>query len=245
MVQDLLPLLPQEPGRAALGVAIAGTILGAALWLTGARFSRALITLGCVAAGGVIGRKLPEWTTWTVSTMASSVGGAIVLGLAGYLLHRLWVGILLGAVLAGWAALGTWIVCHDPLIPWSWPAVDATTTIQSFAITCWQTLPDNIHRYLPLAAGVAFVSGLASTLLWPKVGQVLLYSVTGTSLLIGMGLAAIEYGRPEWMSIVPARTLSQGVVLAATVLFGAVVQWQLAFPRPSPGGARGGDDAEG
>lgn len=245
MVQDLLPLLPQEPGRAALAVSIAGTLIGAVLWLAGARFSRALITLLCVSAGGVIGRRLPEWTAWNVSTMASSVGGAIVLGLAGYLLHRLWVGILLGAVLAGWAALGTWLVCHDPLVPWAWPAVDATTTIQSFATSCWQALPDNIHRYMPLAAGVAFISGLASTLLWPKVGQVLLYSVTGTSLLIGMGLAAIEYGRPQWIGIVPVRTVSQVVVLVATVLFGAVVQWQLAARQPPAGGAQAARDPEG
>lgn len=238
MVQELLPLLPQEPGRIALMVAIVGTLIGLGLWLAGARFSRPLLTLLAVSVGGVMGQRIPGITGWTVNSAAAAVGGAFILGLSAYLIHRLWVAILLGVVLAAWAALGTWVICNDGA-QWAWPAVDAETTWRTFAEAAWTSLPDAVRKYLPYATGLALVSGFASTLLWPRIGQVLLYSTSGVSLLIGMGIAAIEFARPQWIWIIPAQTHAQLMLLFGMVAFGAVVQWQLKPPLPkdSSGGA--------
>jgi hypothetical protein len=92
----------------------------------------------------------------------------------------------------------------------------------------WRDLPERVRSILPAACATGMVSGLSLTLLWPRVGQVLLYSAGGATLLVGMGVAAIDYGRPEWISIFPAQTWAQVLTLAAVVAFGAVVQWQMA-----------------
>ena len=208
------------------------------LWLAGARFSRPLLTLLAVAIGGVVGQRLPAMMDWAVNSAATAIGTALVLGLSAYLVHRLWVAIWLGTVLAIWASLGTWYLCRNGAA-WTWPAVDANTTLQAFLAATWDSLPEAVRKYLPATAGVAMVSGFASTLLWPRFGQVLLYSTAGVTLLIGMGVAAIEFGRPEWIWIVPAQTHAQLMLLFGMVAFGAVVQWQRS-PTPPAGGSGGG-----
>ena len=227
MVQQLLPFLPQEVGQAALIAAMFGTLVGAGLWLLGARFSRPLITLLAVSLGATIGRSVPAWTGWNVSTMATSVGGAVALGLSAFVMHRVWVGVGLGTLLAVWAALVTWITCRGGA-EWAWPAVDATTTLASFGQGLWDGLPDKVRELLPYACGGSALSGFLAALLWPRLAVVLLYSALGASLLVGMGLTAIENGRPEWITIVPAETWAQVLSLAGLVAFGAIVQWQLA-----------------
>jgi len=239
MVEQLLPLLPKEIGQAALYAAMFGTLVGAGLWLVGARFSRPLITLVAVSAGAVIGRMVPAWMGWTVNSMAAAVGGAVVLGMSAFLLHRVWVGIGLGVLLTCWAALATWATCHGDAA-WTWPAVDASTTVASFGDAIWDGLPERVRTILPYACGGAAMSGFLAALLWPRVAVVLLYSALGASLLVGMGLTAIENGRPEWMNIVPAQTWAQVATLVVIVVFGAMVQWQLSpspkssAPNPSP-----------
>ena len=51
MLQAMLSLLPKETGNAAVVFAASGTLGGLALWLSGARFSRYIITLTAVAIG--------------------------------------------------------------------------------------------------------------------------------------------------------------------------------------------------
>ncbi|MGB7157710.1 MAG: hypothetical protein WBD40_06565 [Tepidisphaeraceae bacterium] len=230
MVQQLLPLLPQEIGQAALYAAMFGTLLGAGLWLVGARFSRPMMTLVAVSIGAMVGRMVPGWMGWNVNSMAASVGGAVVLGMSAFVLHRVWVGVGLGVLLACWAALVTWITSNGGA-EWAWPAVDATTTLASFGQSVWEGLPDKVRTILPYASGGAALSGFLAALLWPRVAVVMLYSALGASLLVGMGLTAIENGRPEWMRIVPAQTWAQVAALGGIVLFGAIVQWQLS-PKP-------------
>src|SRR5215210_483453 len=181
MVQQLLPLLPKEIGQAALVAALIGTAMGALLWLLGARFSRPLITLLAVSIGAVVGRALPGWMNWNVNTMAASVGGAVALGMSGFVMHRVWVGLGLGLLLACWAAIGVWLFAAAGA-ELAWPAVDATTTLQSFGQGVCQNLPDKVRMLLPYACGGAMISGFLSSLLWPRVAVVSLYSALGTSL---------------------------------------------------------------
>jgi hypothetical protein len=238
MVQQLLPLLP-EPTRFTFLVALAGSLLGAGLWLTGARFSRRLITLLGVAVGAGLGMAMPQWFGWTVHPMACAVGGAVLCGAAGFGLHKLWVGVGLGMVLACWATLATWLAFSGNE-PWHWPA--ATETVLEYAAAVWAAIPELVRLYLPYSAGTAMISGISATLLWPRVGVVLLYSCAGVSLLVGMGLAAIEAGQPEWLELLPADTWGQLLTLLGLVAFGAVMQWQLQPAAPSAPAAGGDTD---
>jgi hypothetical protein len=227
MVQQLLPLLPKEIGQAALIAALVGTLIGAGLWLVGARFSRPLITLVTVSMGAVIGRSMPEWMNWNVNSMAASVGGAVVLGMSGYIMHRVWVGLGLGLLLACWAAVAVWVFAGADTVL-TWPAVDPTMTWQSFGQACWDQLPERVRTLLPYACGGAMISGFLSSLLWPRVAVVILYSALGTSLLVSLGLVAIEAKRPDWITFVPSQTWAQVTTLLGIVAFGAIVQWQMA-----------------
>jgi hypothetical protein len=229
MVQELLTLLP-PPTHFALVLAIAGSLVGAGLWLTGARYSRGLITLAAVGVGCAVGMLVPAWLDRPVHPMACAVGAAMLAGACGYILHRLWVGIGLGLVLALWATLATWILVGGDE-RWDWP--NATESLWAYAVVVWQQLPELVRLYLPFAAGVAMLSGICATLLWPRLGVVLLYSAGGVSLLLGMGLAAVEYGRPDWMRYLPGETWAQMLTLLGLVAFGAVLQWQ----QPAPSGA--------
>ena len=66
MLRELLSLLPDVVARCAPGVAGACAALGVMLWLCGARFSRSVLSLTAVAAGTVIGMRLPQWRGWQI-----------------------------------------------------------------------------------------------------------------------------------------------------------------------------------
>jgi len=232
MVQELLLLMPRDAGQAATVIALGGCVLGAVFWLLGARYSRGVIALLAVAVGGVLGMTLPRYYGWTVNTQATAVGGAVVLGLSGWLVHRVWVGVGLGLVLATWAALGTWIIYNDPAVAWAWPTVSVDTTLVTFGTDTWAQVPENIRKLLPYACGAAMLTGVCATLLWPKLGAVMLYSTAGVSLIVLMGLAAMEFARPQWLAHVPPITWVQLTLIGALVGFGAVVQWNVV-PEPT------------
>src|SRR5204863_4217766 len=105
LIQELQPLLPQLPPEAlhmAMIVTISGALFGALLWLAGARLSKYLVTLVLVSVCALVGMHLPQWRGWNVSGSGVAVAGAIVGGVLGYGMHRLWIGLHLGSVMAGW-----------------------------------------------------------------------------------------------------------------------------------------------
>jgi hypothetical protein len=231
MFQELLPWLPREGGTLALALAMAGTLAGVGLWLMGARVSRGLITLMTVALGGVLGMELPRWYGWSTGGAATIIAGAILLGILGFTLHRVWVGLGLGMVLALWTAVGVWVVCgagHD----WTMPAVDwASATLPGVLVDIWHSLPEEVVRLLPWASATAVLSGLACALLWPRVGVALLYSMVGVSLIVGMGWSTLQQGHPQWLTMMPGRLWTQLLTLAGLVAFGVLVQcWQMSGP---------------
>ena len=240
VVQELLALLPNELpdeiASLALVVCMIGTLIGAALWLAGSCFSRSLITLSTVSLGTTLGMCLPRWMGWTIDGMAPAVGGAVILGVSGYVLHRVWVGIGLGLVLSCWAALATWVFCHGESA-WAWPTIDVAMTVLQVAQQIWLALPEAVSRVLPYVCGAAMLSGLASALLWPRVGVVLLYSLMGVSLLLSAGLTAMRLGYPDWIALVPSQSSSQVSVVLGLVVLGALVQWWLS-PAPAEAGAQ-------
>jgi hypothetical protein len=237
MIQQLLSLLPRQIDSLALAIAIAGAVLGGILWLGGSRFSRTLMTLISVSAGGLVGLQMPHWFGWAIEGWATAVLGALVLGMSGYVLHKLWVGLGLGLVLAVWAAVWAFLVCEGPT-GFAWPISGEGTTFQGHMLDLWNALTPDARRLLPCACSAGFVAGICATLLWPRIGAVLLYSTAGISLLVGMGTTALNSAKREWLSVIPNRTSSQVILLISLVAFGAVLQWQ-----PSPRITRVSGDA--
>ncbi len=79
MLQELLTFMPREAGSATLAFASVGAACGVALWVSGARFSRYIVTLTAVAIGTGVGVGSPRWFGWAIDGMGPAVGGAIVL----------------------------------------------------------------------------------------------------------------------------------------------------------------------
>jgi hypothetical protein len=230
MLQAMLSLLPRETGNAAAAFAGAGTLCGAALWLSGARFSRYIITLTLVAIGTSIGVALPRWCGWRIDGSGTAVGGAIILGASGYVLHRGWVGAWFGFVMAIWAALGTWIELA-PTDAWNWPA-HAGMNVPTYLRQVWDALPPDVSHALPVVCGAAFVIGAIPAMVWPRAGMVFLYSTLGATLIAIMGTAVVNMEQPEWLMRIPPKSSVQMAAIVLTIMTGAGLQWQMNFRKP-------------
>ncbi|MEZ0267381.1 MAG: hypothetical protein ACAI43_21825 [Phycisphaerae bacterium] len=236
MIQQLMALLPDRIDGVAVVVAMAGAFLGLVLWIAGARFSRTLVTLISVAAGVLVGMRLPGWFGWPLEGWSTATLGALVLGISGYAGHKVWVGAGLGIVLACWAGLAVFVVYSTgadggSAKVWAWPPLTPGETVQQYATTAWSSLRLEVRQVLPFACAAALVTGLTVSVVWPRLGVVLLYSCAGLSLLIGLGVAAVSVAQPQWLKAIPNQTSSQVIMLLSLVAFGAVMQWRVA-PQP-------------
>jgi hypothetical protein len=238
-----LPTLPQgfddALGRYALLAAFAGTAAGTVLWLAGSRFSRSLVTLLAVSLGGVVGLNLPEWLGWQVDAMGVAFAGAMVLGLTGYLLHTTWIGLSLSLVLAVWVGVAAWLTVGGgerldvPSINWS---AQAETIVADLC----RNLPGSLPTVMPLAIAGAVAGGVAITVLSPKLGRVLTYTLVGLSMVVVMGVTAMRMSRPDWLAMLPRTFGTQMGILLGLVLTGVLVQWRL-----TPGGGPSAADDDG
>lgn len=225
-----LPTLPQgleaSLGRYALLAAFAGTAAGGVLWLAGSRFSRSITTLVAVSLGGYLGMHVPGWMGWSFEPMAAAVVGAMVVGLSGYLMHTTWVGLSLSLVLALWAAVIAWVLSGGGATPYV-PDVSWSAGMVEALRATWRALPGDLPRVMPIALAAALTAGVAITVLWPKLGRVLTYSIIGVSLLLVMGLSAMRMSRPDWLAALPATLPAQLAFVAGLVGLGVVTQWRL------------------
>jgi len=236
MLQLLIQWIPSEVGAAALTIAVAGAGVGAVLWLSGARFSRTLIGLVAVAVGAVLGLELPRHMGWTISGSGPAVGLALVFGVGGFIFHRLWIGVGLGLVLAGWAFLAIWVLLKAPAT-FDWPNATAGASADDYLSQLWRSLPANVAQLLPIASAGAMGIGLITTIFWPRLAVATAWSAAGASLLTGLGSAAMRLGRPQWLRLMPQQLSSQLLGLAVLVLVGIAAQWktaQSAAGQPSP-----------
>ena len=118
------------------------------LWLAGSRFSRALVTLSAVGVGAYVGKHLPGWMHWEVDPIGTCFGGAMLLGILGYVYHRMWVGAGLGMLLAGWAAVITWHVMTTDQ-RWVCPGMPPMD-LSAIAKALWDSLPADLQKVMAL-----------------------------------------------------------------------------------------------
>ena len=221
------------PAALALAAALAGVFVGAVLWLTGARYSRGLITLSAVALGTILGKQLPAWCRWSIDGMGPAIAGAILLGVAAFILHRLWVGLGLGLMLAASAALAVWFFVPE-MSRWSTPAFEPSAPLSAWAIDSWSTLPPVARKLLPFACGMALLSGFCCAIRWPRIAVAMLYSLLGVALLTVMGIHAIDLAHPQWKTLIPAESWAQALSLGTLVAFGTLLQWCLVPAMAKP-----------
>ena len=132
----------------------------------------------------------------------------------------------MGAVLAIWAGLGVWTVFRGNGA-WAWPTFESGMGWLGYGKSAWMSLPEDMRRMMPIAGALAMVGGLAAALVWPRVGVVMLHSMLGVSMVVGLGLCAMNVARPEWLGALPAKAWVQLVMVLAMVAFGALLQWQV------------------
>lgn len=229
MLQELLPLVPANAGQAGVGIGVGSAVVGLFLWIAGARFSRQMLTLALVSVGAYVGKKLPVWYGWNFSPAAFAVIGAVICGVAGYAMHRFWVGLCLGSIATVWSCLSVWMLRHGE-IAWSWPAVSADMTVADFCNALWANLPETVRLTLPYAAGASMVTGTVFALIKPRLATVMNWSIIGSTLMLLGSLLAVESYQPAWFGRMPAELWAQLSILMSIVAFGAVVQWKIAPP---------------
>lgn len=225
MLLDLLQFLPAQSSGGALILAIIGTLVGGGLWLAGVKVARPLVTLLTVVLGATIGLNLPRGCGWSISGAGPAVAGAVVLGVSGYILHRMWVGIALGCVVALWASLGAWLILHDGRA-WTWPAREGRSTI-AYAKSVWANVPPDIAKYLPWCWIIGIVTGLAAVIIWPRPTAIAGFASTGLTLCVASLITWIAIAQKPWLSRLPVTTSRQLTALALLLLIGAVIQWRL------------------
>lgn len=241
MLQELLTWLPQGAGRAWLAGAVVCAAAGLFLWAAGARVSRSVFTLLGVALGAwgalLLGRRLwPE-----VEPMGLACGGALVLGLAGYLLHTMWVGLTLGTLLGSAGALVAWKRLAGDAT-WSMPILDFSAPAHVILHDFWASLPGSLPKVMPVVICGCFATGVLITVFWPKLGRVLTFAAVGTLMFVAGGALALAMARPDWLAYLPAAAQTQGVALAVLVMAGAALQWTM-FPGPAQPARFGTRDA--
>ena len=213
-----------ETGWLVAAMSIGGALSGLIMLLVGARFSRGIITLIAVSIGALVGLRMPHWFSVPLGAWATAVGGALLLGITGYALHKMWVGAGLAVLLALWAGILVWnIYCSGRV--GTFPERLAGMGIDEYWSQVWNSLPRDFRRITPFLCGMAVVFGLTVSIFWSRAAAVMLYSVLGVSLLMIMGMMGIAVSRPSLLGILPSQTGSQIATFGGMVLFGTIVQW--------------------
>lgn len=234
MLWQLIAPLADRLGACSLGVAIGGAIIGVALWLAGARFSRSLVTLMAVAIGTSVGVRLPGWLGWNIDGMAIGVGGAVLLGASGYLLHRTWIGMYLALLLAVWAGVGSWMAL-DHGATMRWPSINWNGGIAAASQAVWTQMTFQPIRGVAIAAGIGLLAGVVMTIFWPKLSGVTTWSLAGVTLMLSMLAAAGQMIHLSWVGALGVSGMIQGTALLGLVVLGASIQW-LIMPRAKAAG---------
>ena len=236
MLPELTAKFAAIAGPGALTAALVGVAGGTFLWLTGARFSRSLLTLVGVAVGAAVGRRLPGWFDWPVDGMAVGFAAALVLGVGAYVLHTTCVGAWLAVAMAAAAGSVAWALLAEgarsvALVPN--PSASLTDNLNAL----WQSLPGALPRVMPCAIAGGLAAGVALTVLWPRFVRVLACSMTGALVLLVTGLTALSISRPASAAAFPSTAIGQLALAAGLVMIGVLVQlWTTPSVSTTPAG---------
>jgi hypothetical protein len=227
MLQELLARWPHGDSMRGVWLALAIAAGGLVLWTAGARLSRGLFTLVGVGVGAWVGLQAPRWFGWEIDSTGTAICGALALGIASWLLHGVWVAMLLAAQLAAAGGAVAWHRLAMSGATWTWPKLTIATGFTASGMEIAKSLWNDLPHAIPIAAGVCLIAGIALAALWPKMGRVLTFAMLGSMLMAGGAVVAMQLGKPEWIAKLPQTAQAQGIVLASLVVFGAAVQWAI------------------
>lgn len=194
--------------------------IGFLLWLAGSRFSQGLVTLLAVAIGASVGKHLPAWMGWSIDPIGTCFGGALILGFVGYLYYRMWVGVGLGLLLAGWTAIAIWSLFHNT-DAWAFPAI-TSLDLSVLTKSLWDSIPPDLQRILPWSIGVAGFAGMTLAALAPRLAERMFYSMLGLS--VAVAAVTLMNQTINWNRLIPNGPIARLVVAAVLVLMGMTLQ---------------------
>ena len=229
MLREAVDLMPDIVNRLPIGAALMLCGLGVVLWLLGSVYSRSVLVLAAVAAGTLIGMRLPTWRGWQVDGMGLAVGGAMLCGSLVFFMHRTCIGLLLSCGLMLWTGLGLWASMGGDAT-WDWRATPWDGDMVQYLHGLWQTLPPQLAHVFPIACFIAMAAGITIAVCSPKLSKVLAHSLIGVTLVAIMGTIAILSLRPQMFSVIPESNRFQVTALVVLVLVGALIQWRLTPP---------------
>ena len=230
MLREAVELLPDGVNQVPIGAAILLCALGFVLWLFGGRVSRSVLVLAAVAAGTVLGMRLPGWRGWQVDGMGLAVGGAMLCGGMVFFMHSTCIGLLLSGALTLWTGLGLWIFMGGGA-NWDWRAAPWDGDMVQYLRGLWQTLPPQMSHVFPIACFVAMAIGITLATWSPKLSKVLAHSLIGVTLFAVMGTIALLGTQPKLLALIPGSNSLQAATLIGLVVVGVTIQWQITPPR--------------
>jgi hypothetical protein len=226
--QFLFAPSPEARWMALLGcTALAG--IGGALWLMGVRFSRPLVCLVMVLAGAAAGLRLPGHLGFAAGSWATSIGGALVLGVAGYALHH-WL-VALGLMLMSAVVAGAGLILLRPVDFESPARIARSISTWSQLKEVWQSIPQQSSHAMMLTVGAGAVAGLAAGIFFKRLTGALFYSMLGMGMMVGFGVGAANLGRPTILNAIPPGPGTRLALIIGLVLFGTAVQWRMNFSK--------------
>jgi hypothetical protein len=231
LLQQILPAIPSEAAPTVAWVAAAGVAFGAALWLIGSRFSRQLVTLVAVAAGAALGLQVPRSLGLTIGSWATAVGGALALGVLGYVFHRVFIKLGLAILMAACGICAAWLLYASDT-NWTLPTRGESTSLWDYALQFWNAVPPDLRMSAPLGAGIGLVIAGTLSFLLPRLAISLFYSLSGFCMMAGFGFLAASHFRPQLLDAIPQNHSVQLIAMAGVVVFGTLLQWWL-HPRPA------------
>jgi hypothetical protein len=231
MVQQLLNLLPQDRvAEFVFSFVVFGAVMGLATLFLGSLRRRAAATLMLMCLGILMGRGLHAWYGWGGEPNATAILGAVVGGVLGFLLHRLWIAIGLGVVAALLAACVLWFQLEAARQVEA-PRLEAGMGLLDHLSLCWSRVPEDFQSVLPLVTAPAFLIFAVFGFVFVRLGSAMFFATAGAMVLAASLLLGETSGHmPQIGSMLPQLIELRVLLFAAVVLLGTLVQWLLVKP---------------
>ena len=238
------------PTEATVPVFVAGPIVIVAIGLItavlGAKLARPSLTLAFAIAGAAFGAGVGS--SYDISQPLAASIAAVVMGLAGFFLHRLWVGVITCVL---FASLATGTYGTHRLIPqieqypqpppevlaqapetFTVPTPQAQDThlnpqFKTWAKAFWTDANQrdkSLTRDLVLAGATAGVLGLLLGLVAVRMTLILVTSLIGTTLLISGGTALVHEYQPDFYQACVANPSVAGIMGGVCLLASMILQ---------------------